>query len=215
MPLRSLMYIGRLYEKLIPVKMRYKRNLVILPLPEIYVLYNGQENTETEYTLKLSDAFNGKSPIELIVKVINIRADKNHPILKKCKILNDYSKFIETIFKYKDAQIEDPYKSAIRECIENGILKDYLLREGSEVVNMLTAEYDYDMLTAEYDYDTDIEVQREEAFAEGLEEGIEKGTNQINILNTKLIDAGRIDELTASAKDPVLQKKLLEEFGLI
>ncbi len=71
------------------------------------------------------------------------------------------------------------------------------------------------MLTAEYDYDTDIEVQREEAFAEGLEEGIEKGTNQINILNTKLIDAGRIDELTASAKDPVLQKKLLEEFGLI
>ena len=126
-----------------------------------------KENTETEYTLKLSDAFNGKSPIELIVK---------------------------------------SYKYSIRECIENGILKDYLLREGSEVVNMLTAEYDYD---------TDIEVQREEAFAEGLEEGIEKGTNQINILNTKLIDAGRIDDLTASAKDPVLQKKLLEEFGLI
>ena len=34
-----------------------------------------KENTETEYTLKLSDAFNGKSPIELIVRVINILSE--------------------------------------------------------------------------------------------------------------------------------------------
>ena len=39
---------------------------------------------------------------------------------------------------------------------------DYLKRKGSEVVNMLTAEYDYE---------TDIEVQRGEAYDEGREEG--------------------------------------------
>lgn len=38
---------------------------------------------------------------------------------------------------------------------------DYLKRKGSEVVNMLTAEYDYE---------TDIEVQRGEAYDEGREE---------------------------------------------
>ena len=43
--------------------------------------------------------------------------------------------------KKKDAE---PYKHAIEECIEKGILADYLKRKGSEVVNMLTAEYDYE-----------------------------------------------------------------------
>ena len=32
--------------------------------------------------------------------------------------------------------------TAIRECIKEGILKDYLERNGAEVVNMLVAEYD-------------------------------------------------------------------------
>ena len=61
--------------------------------------------------------------------------------------------------KEKDVK---PYKHAIEECIGKGILADYLKRKGSEVVNMLTAEYDYE---------TDIEVQRGEAYDEGREEG--------------------------------------------
>ena len=48
----------------------------------------------------------------------------------------------------KEKDVE-PYKHAIEECIEKGILADYLKRKGSEVVNMLTAEYDYE---------TDIEI---------------------------------------------------------
>lgn len=56
----------------------------------------------------------------------------------------------------KEKDVE-PYKHAIEECIEKGILADYLKRKGSEVVNMLTAEYDYE---------TDIEVQRGEAYDE-------------------------------------------------
>ncbi|MCL2519976.1 MAG: Rpn family recombination-promoting nuclease/putative transposase [Spirochaetaceae bacterium] len=43
MPLRLLMYIARLYEKIIPGKALYKRNLVTLPRPQFYVLYNGKE----------------------------------------------------------------------------------------------------------------------------------------------------------------------------
>ena len=75
------------------------------------------------------------------------------------------------------------------------------------------------MLTAEYDYDTDIEVQREEAFTEGHKEGFDKGealaTDRMNILITKLIAANRLDDLSASANDPELQRKLFEEFGLL
>lgn len=38
---------------------------------------------------------------------------------------------------------EDSIKRAINECIRQGILSDYLKRKGSEVTNMLIAEYSY------------------------------------------------------------------------
>ena len=68
-----------------------------------------------------------------------------------------------------DLREEEPYKKAIKECIERGILADYLMRKGSEVVNMLLDEYDYE---------TDIEVQREEAREEGREEGRKLGREE-------------------------------------
>ncbi|MEO2239514.1 hypothetical protein ABE547_09910 [Dorea sp. YH-dor226] len=130
MPLRNLMYTGRAYEQLVPVKKRYKREIVKLPKPEFYTFYNG------------------KAPME------------------KEKILKEYGQFIDTIRKYQDEGDEDAYEHAIKECIRQGILADYLTKRGSEVVNMLVAEYDYEM---------DIEVQREEAFEEGERLGCDKG----------------------------------------
>ena len=44
MPLRSLMYIGRAYEQLVPVRDRYRKKRVKLPKPEFYTFYNGKEN---------------------------------------------------------------------------------------------------------------------------------------------------------------------------
>ena len=56
---------------------------------------------------------------------------------------------------------------AVQQCIQEGILREYLLRKGSEVINMLIAEYDYD---------TDIRVQREEAAEEAAKKATEKAT---------------------------------------
>ena len=230
MPLRSLMYIGRAYEQIVPTRSRYKKDLVPLPTPEFYTFYNGEEDwgNEMEIELKLSDAFivkNGQPMLELKVKVINIRSDKKHEILDKCPVLREYSEFIETVQKYRNMDVESPYKKAILECMERGILADYLKRKGSEVVNMLTAEYDYE---------TDIEVQREEAFANGKElgkimgeksglekgraigekSGIEKGKEKINQLYTKLKELDRNEEILRAIEDSDYQEKLLEEFGL-
>ena len=88
----------------------------------------------------------------------NINPDAGHEVPEKCPILKEYGQFIDTIRKYQDEGDEDAYEHAIKECIRQGILADCLTKRGSEVVNMLVAEYDYEM---------DIEVQREEAFEEG------------------------------------------------
>lgn len=102
--------------------------------------------------------------MELKVKVININTEKAHELLSKCDILREYSIFVETIRKYKKEK--DAIKRAIYECIEKGILSEYLKRKGSEVRNMLMAEYSYEK---------DIQIKQEEARLEGEQRGEKKG----------------------------------------
>lgn len=205
MPLRSLLYIGRAYEQLVAIRDRYKRKQVPLPTPEFHTFYNGKEKWDKEKELRLSDAYmikDSQPMLDLKVKMININPSEQHEILEKCQVLREYSQFIDTVQKYQVLEIDEPYKRAIRECIEKGILADYLKRKGSEVVNMLTAEYDYEM---------DIEVQREEAFENGEKVGIEK----VNQLYTKLKQLGRTDDILKAIEDAEYQKKLLEEYKII
>lgn len=178
MPLRMLLYLGRAYEQLVETEARYRTTLVKIPLPEFYVFYNGKRDCPAEQELRLSDAYRkipGRNSAELVVTVININSVKSHTILNKCRILKEYSLFIDMVRKYEKE--ENGTKKAIEECIQNGILAEYLKRKGSEVRNMLIAEYDYE---------TDIRVKQEEAKLEGIQEGIQEERKQmiINALET-------------------------------
>ena len=169
-PFRCLLYVGRAYEQLIDKKARYRTTLVRIPTPEFYTFYNGQKDQPLEQELKLSDAFInpvGNNSAELKVKVININSDKAHELLKKCDILREYSQFIDTVRAHSGE--ESAIKKAIRECIDRGILADYLKRKGSEVENMLIAEYSYE---------EDIQVKQQEAKQQGMEEATEKVTEE-------------------------------------
>lgn len=66
------------------------------------------------------------------------------------------------------------------------------------------------MLVAEYDYDMDIEVQREESFKEGLEEG----EYRITELYRKLMTDNRMDDFKKSMTNTEYQKQLLKEYDL-
>ena len=176
MPLRCLEYVSRLYETLFESKEKYSRKLLKIPTPEFYVFYNGEEPYPCNKTLKLSDAFIEKAMeanLELTVKVININRQNRHPVLKNCKMMREYSIFVETVRKWKAIDTQSGFEKAVEECISNNILREYLKRKTKEVLNMLVAEYDYE---------TDIAVQRAEereiAFAEGIERGIEQGISQ-------------------------------------
>ena len=115
--------------------------------------------------LKLSDAFaikSAKLSLELLVKVININYNKDNGLLERCRPLEEYTQFVEAVRRHIKLDRKNGFRNAIKECIQNDILRDYLERKSREVMNMLIAEYDYD---------TDIAVQREEereiAFADG------------------------------------------------
>ena len=223
MPLRSLLYIGRAYERIVPPRSRYKKKLVPLPTPEFYTFYNGKEKWQKEQELRLSDAYivkENEPNLELKVKVINIRPEEHHEILEKCQVLKEYSQFMDTVQSYQLSGADEPYKKAIKECIEKGILADYLRRKGGEVINMLLDEYDYE---------TDIEVQREEAYQigeqaglnkgreEGRKEGRKEGTLQkiCSLIQKKLEKGKTISEIADDLEDTEENiSHLIEEFHL-
>jgi len=165
MPIRCLEYIARLYEQFYKSKEKYSRKQVAIPTPEFYVFYNGKEPYRGDSLLKLSDSFtqtHDEYALELSVKVVNINYDKTNEILKLCKPLKQYSLFVDAVRRNIAVDKEHGFEKAIKECIQNDILREYLQRKSKEVLNMLIGEYDYD---------TDIAVQREESFDMGRLEG--------------------------------------------
>ena len=76
----------------------------------------------------------------------------------------------------KAAGQAEPLTWAIQEAVRRNILRDYLERRGGETLSILMAEYDYA---------TDIAVQKEEAYEDGLfaglEQGLERGAYQTKL----------------------------------
>ncbi len=205
MPLRCLMYVGRAYEQLVDSKARYRTTLVKIPTPEFYVFYNGEKEQPLEQVLTLSDAFMnpaGENSVELKVKVININSDKAHEVLDKCGILKEYSQFISTVRKYSEE--ERAIKKAIKECIEKGILADYLKRKGSEVENMLIAEYSYE---------EDMQVKLQEGIWQGRREGITLSADIFQMVkkNPDLTNVQIAENLGCSVEDVESTRKM---FGI-
>ena len=135
MPLRSLLYIGRAYERLVPPRSRYKKKIVFLPTPEFYTFYNGKEKWEKEKELRLSDAYivkDGEPSLELKVKVINIRPEEHHEILEKCQVLKEYSQFMEIVQNLSLIHIfvlvQNQQKQMITELIRSKMLKWELIQ---------------------------------------------------------------------------------------
>jgi hypothetical protein len=178
MPLRLLLYIAKIYESLTSKGNIYRSKRLSLPLPEFIVLYNGAAPYPDEQTLKLSDSFSDPTvlglvksetlPLELILKVYNINQGHNEPVIRRCKTLAGYSAFIAKVRWYEGQgkNREEAIKQAIKACIKENILKDFLEIHSTEVMNMLVTEWNLDDALA---------VQREEGREEGWEKGREEG----------------------------------------
>ena len=128
------------------------------------MLYNGiQENDDT--VLSLSDCFeNPGGDIDVIVHVYNI--NPGHRLPDCCRPLEDYSQFVST---YRDRITSVGAEQAANEALDSlpeGEVKDYILSQKSEVI---------DMLLTEYDEEETLKVVAEDARAEGEAIGMAKG----------------------------------------
>ena len=179
MPIRLLIYMARVYEKLIDNDTIYKRKLQRIPKPEFIVLYNGPDPYPDERTLSLSDAymeaedelagFGGK--LELDVRVVNINEGRNKKIVGKCGTLSGYAIFVAKVRANRKAgmDLDQAVKQAAKDCIDAGILADFLNSHASEVINMLSTEFNIERAR---------KVWESEAREDGVEEGLQKGRKE-------------------------------------
>lgn len=170
MPVRMLLYIARLYEKLLGQKNIYRRLRIPLQAPEFLVLYNGQEDVPDQQTMKLSESYEApphENTVELCVKVLNVKYGHNEPILTKSKSLREYSQFIQTVQNNLNGgrPLTEAIREAIAYCNKNEIMQPFLALHGSEVENMLYAEWNLEEALI---------VEREEGEAKGMEIGARK-----------------------------------------
>ncbi len=214
MPIRGLMYFGKVYETYfdrIGKERLFFNSLIKIPTPKYIVFYNGEDrkNLAPITKLRLSDAFQScpdNADFEWTATVYNLNGDNNSDLLKKCKPLSDYMAFINAIRRFKtDHTTEEAVNIAVDWCIENDILKDLFSKYKAEVKDMCLTEFDakaYENLV------------REESLREGRNEGMQEGMDKFSKLIILLNNAGRSQDIMAAASDKNRLKKLLTEFHL-
>jgi len=170
MPLRCLMYIARVLEKITDERALYRENLLKIPTPEFFVLYNGEKPFPSETTLQLSDAYKGRDKavekfghLDLTVRVVNINPGRNDELLKKSETLHDYTSFIERVrHNQRNGLVaRDAIKDAINWSVSQGIFGEFLVEHKSEVTSMIFTEFNIDIAK---------EVWQEEARENAFEE---------------------------------------------
>ncbi len=236
MPARFLEYIAQTYKLQISNDDLFLRKAISLLTPEFFVIYTGTEDWDVT-ELRLSDSYVGNPPensLELVVKIIDLRYNKKKAkaILSRSEKLRGYSLLLEYVReKRKEGYaLKSAINMAVERCIDEDILKDFLIRYGREVKGMLYEDISVERfaeLRAKEYADEQREVFKAEGRAEGRAEGIAEGRvkgrvegetsmqNRINKLNTLLIKANRFEDVKKAAKDKNYQQQLFEEFGLV
>ena len=75
--------------------------------------------------------------------MLNINYGHNQELMEKCRVLHDYAAFVDkvqTLRKYYPLEIA--IDNAVKWCIENDVLSEYLAAHRAEVVDMMLTEYD-------------------------------------------------------------------------
>ena len=211
MPLRDLIYMSTMLQRMINTDELYRKKLLKIPRPTFIVFYDGKEDFPEYQEMKLSDAFLGSEEdeisLQLTVRVYNINSDKNNEILKKCETLKQYSLFVERVRALQDkGQLTaSRITELIKGCIDCGILPDFLKKYGTEMVEMLFRE-----LTRE----EDMEISRLDGYDDGLEEGLRQGRAEgeaaatlelAKAMKSKGLDDATIMELTGLSADEIVK----------
>jgi phage antirepressor YoqD-like protein len=177
MPLRSLIYLTHILQRMLKKRDIYGKSLVKLPIPKFVVFYNGTEAQPEQSEQRLSDAFERpvEDPqLELVCKVYNINQGKNKELLDRCPVLKEYMIFVDCVREFSGRNdcenLQDAIERAIDHCIEENVLREFLIEHRMEVVKVMQLDYTFDRR---------LELQREEVTEEVTKKVTEEVTEKV------------------------------------
>ena len=166
LPLRFLLYISHLYSRLTVKANLYGETIIQIPAPEFIIFYNGKDEMPERQLLKLSDMYSVKEEkpkLELEATLLNISGTNNRKLKEACRTLRDYAIYTDKIRAYTETmELAEAVDRAINECIEEDVLRDFLMGHKAEARAMSIFEYD-----------------QERHMQQEREAGIEKGKRQL------------------------------------
>lgn len=74
----------------------------------------------------------------------NINFGKNKELMQKCQFLQEYAIFISVVRGFRDMgyTYERTLEEAVKKCIEENVLREFLIHNKAGVLNMILSEYD-------------------------------------------------------------------------
>lgn len=193
LPLRYLFYISDLYSQITKDANLYGEKVVHIPTPKFIIFYNGEKERPEKEFLKLSSMYltqDANPSLELEAVLLNINPGYNEKLKNLCKSLSDYSEYTSRVRLYaKEAPIEEAVEKAITECIAEGILADFLIKNRAEAKKVSIYEYDQEK---------HLRLEREDAMAEGISQG---KTEMLQELVMKKLEKNKSLEIIAEELD--------------
>jgi len=207
----------------------YGRKKKKIPTPRFVLFYNGTERMPERTEYRLSDLFakpTERPELELIVTVYNINPGMNEELMDDCKLLKEYMLFVSHVRENRRTmEHNEAVAKAVDECIAEGILREFLLKNKAEADGMSIFEYDEA---------AHMEVIRREGYEDGLEagrregreagrregreagrrEGHEAGERKLGELVEVLLDLGRMEDARKVTNDTKLRQALYKEFDI-
>ena len=215
MPLRGFLYFADLYRQRIKDNEEiYSKNIVKIPAPKYIVFYNGSMNDMPEKVkeLHLSDAFDRpteQGKFEWTATMVNVNMGMNPELLAKCKVLEGYVTFVDKVRSYnKNMPLRNAVDQAVDECVESGVLEEFLNKHRKEVRNMVLTEFDEEKF---------LKMVRAEERAEGRLENFldilrDLGEVPLEVVErAKVLDAGGLKEWSKLAARAETMQEFLKQ----
>ena len=193
LPLRNLFYVSDVYSELTKDLFLYGSVPVQIPEPKFVVFYNGLENMQEREVLKLSSLYAKKAEhisLELETLVLNVNIGYNKILMERCRQLSDYAQFVSEVRKRlsKKIPLSEAVNEAVEDCIQRGILAEFLSKNRAEVIKVSIYEYDEEKVKRMF---------KEECMKLGIEQGkqigIEQGIEQARVI-FRLYISGKSEE---------------------
>ena len=171
------------------------------------IFYNGSQEQPDRKILRLSDAYCVKEEhpaLELTAVMLNINRGHNEKLKEMCKSLKDYSEYTARVREYAQVKpVEEAVEQAISECIQEGIMAEFLKQNRAEAKQVSIYEYDEEKHMRQ---------EREVSWEEGKFEGkIELLRMQIQKKLVKGKSISEISEELEEEEDVIAQ--MIREMG--